>query len=249
MKKIYLPLVALAALSIAVLACSITIPYGTSQGTIRGSGTVVSEERTVSGISGAELAMNGTLTIELGETEALVIEAEENLLPYIETVMRGSTLLIRTQPGTNIQSSRSIDFRLTVTELTDLRVSSSGDIYASALEGSRCNLDISSSGSIGLDSVDCTTLTVDISSSGEVDISDGSAEQQNIRISSSGDYRARDVAGSDADITISSSGSATVNVSERITGTISSSGNIFYYGDPRLDVRTSSSGRVERLGN
>jgi len=249
MKKPFLAILAVAALSLAALACSIVIPYGAGGGAVRGSGTVASEERPVSGISGVELSMNGTLTIELGDTEALVIEAEENLLPYIETAMRGDTLLIRTEPGTNIQSTRSIEFRLTVTELTDLRVSSSGDIYAPALEGNRCNLEISSSGRIWLESVDCTTLTVDISSSGEVDIGGGSAEQQNIRISSSGDYRARDVAGSDADIAISSSGSATVNVSERITGTISSSGNIYYLGDPSLDVRTSSSGKVERLGD
>ncbi|MFN2148722.1 MAG: head GIN domain-containing protein [Anaerolineales bacterium] len=249
MKKIQLPLFALAFLSIAVLACSITIPYGSNPGTIRGSGNMTTEERSVSGIKAVELAMNGSLHIEYGDTEALTVKAEDNLLPYIETLMRGNTLLIRVEPGANFQTNRSIDFTLTVTELTDLSVSSSGDISASALDGSRCSVDISSSGSIDLDAVNCTTLTVSISSSGGVNIASGYVEQQSIRISSSGDYDARDVEGRDADITISSSGSATVRSSDRLTGTISSSGNIYYFGDPRVEVRTTSSGDVERLGN
>ena len=249
MKKIYIPLLCLAVLSIAVLACSIVIPYGSNPGVIRGSGNVTTEERSVSGIKGVELAMNGSLHISYGDSEALVVEAEDNLLSYIETVMRSDTLLIRTDPGASFQTNRPIDFTLTVTELTDLTVSSSGDIFASALDGDQCNLDISSSGSIELNSVECTTLTVNISSSGDVNIAGGLAEQQTIRISSSGDFDSRDVEGREADITISSSGSATVSPSERIRGSISSSGNIYYFGNPRIEVRTSSSGKVERLGD
>jgi len=249
MRRWIFPGVGLVTLMAALLACSITIPYGSEEGAIRGSGKLVSEDRSVSGVASAELAVNGTLHIEFGDRESLRIKGEDNLLPYIESEMRGDTLLIRTQPGTNIQSTRSIEYWLTVTELTGLSVSSSGDIFGQGLEGNRCSIDNSSSGSISLDSIDCTTLNVSISSSGKVDIAGGSAEQQNIRISSSGDYRARDVVGSDADITISSSGSATVNVSESITGTISSSGNIYYIGDPSINVSSSSSGGVERLGN
>jgi hypothetical protein len=249
MRKSTIPGMGFAVLVLATLACSIVIPYGSGAGTIRGSGNFATETRSVNGIKGVELAMSGTLHIAQGESERLVIEAEENLLPHIETVMRGSTLLIRTESGTNIHTTQGIDFRLTVTELTDLSVSSSGDILAAALEGNRCVIDISSSGSIDLDSVDCTILTVRISSSGEVAIAGGSAERQDVRISSSGDYYARDVAGTEADIDISSSGSATVNVAEQISGSISSSGNIYYAGNPGIDVRTSSTGRVEGLDN
>ena len=249
MKRWITPGIGLMALAAALLACSITIPYGSGGGSVQGSGKLVSEDRSVSGVAEAELAMGGTLHIVIGDHESLRIEAEDNLLPFIETVMRGDMLLIRTQAGTNVQSTRSIEYWLTVNELTGLSVSSSGDILASSIEGNRCRIDISSSGGISLDSVDCTTLTVSITSSGNAEIAGGSAEQQNIRISSSGDYRAGDVVGSDADITISSSGSATVNVSESITGSINSSGFIYYFGDPRVNVRTSSSGGVEKLGN
>jgi hypothetical protein len=247
MKKSVWPGLGFTVLVLATLACSIVIPYGSGAGTVRGNGTLATEERSVGGITGVELAMSGTLHIEQGDSEELVVEAEGNLLPYIETVMRGDTLLIRTESGTSIQTTRPVDFRLIVTELTDLSISSSGDIFAPALEGNRCTLDISSSGTIELDQVDCTILTVRISSSGDITIAGGSAERQDVRISSSGDYNARDVTGTEAEINISSSGSATVNVIERISGSISSSGNIYFGGNPTIDVRTTSSGKVESL--
>ena len=248
MRKPILAVLAGMMLVLATLACSITIPYGGGSSMIRGSGSMVSEERSVSGVHGVELAMNGTLNIRLGDSEALTIEAEDNLLQYIETSVRGGTLLIKTRSGTNVKSTRSINFVLTVSDLNSVSVSSSGDIIASALEDDRCDIEISSSGSISLESVDCTTLSTRISSSGQVSIAGGSAERQEIRISSSGDYLAPQVVSSDADITISSSGSATVNVLENITGSISSSGDIYYFGDPQVNVRTSSSGTVQRMG-
>jgi len=248
MRKPFLAVLAGTALVLATLACSITIPYGSGSSVIRGSGHMASEERSVSGVSGVELAMNGTLNVRLGDSESLTVEAEDNLLPYIETSVRGGTLLIKTRAGTNVQSTRSINFVLTVSELNAASVSSSGDIIASAMEDNRCDIEISSSGSISLESVDCTTLSTRISSSGQVSIAGGSAERQEIRISSSGDFLAPQVVSSDADITISSSGSATVNVLEHITGSISSSGNIYYFGDAQVNVRTSSSGTVQRMG-
>jgi hypothetical protein len=55
---------------------------------VRGSGNVVEETREVSGVSGVELATLGTLHVEIGESESLRIEAEDNLLEYIETDVR-----------------------------------------------------------------------------------------------------------------------------------------------------------------
>ena len=62
--------------------------------TVSGSGKVTEEEREVSGFTGVELATIGNLTIELGERESLHIEAEDNLMRYLETEVRGETLII-----------------------------------------------------------------------------------------------------------------------------------------------------------
>ena len=51
----------------------------------------------MSGVTGVNLATIGHLTIELGDTESLRIEAEDNLMEYIETDVRSGKLRIRTQ--------------------------------------------------------------------------------------------------------------------------------------------------------
>lgn len=84
MSKRFLFAVTIAIVVLSVLACR----SGTGlTRTVRGSGHVVERDRVVSGFSGVELATIGALHIEAGERKALRIEAEDNLLSYIETVV------------------------------------------------------------------------------------------------------------------------------------------------------------------
>lgn len=250
-------------------ACTITIDTGGGNGeTVRGSGTVIEQNRNISDVSGVELSMPGTLHLSMGDEETLRIEAEDNLLPYIQTDVRAGRLVIQSQPGTNLRPTRPIDYYLTVTELSSLAISSSGDIETEDLRSDSFSISISSSGNVSISSLDCTSLrvkisssgnvkvseltadsiSVDISSSGNLDIQNGRVEKQDVNISSSGEYRARDLESVSADVVLTSSGEATLRVSDRLTGRLSSSGNINYIGSPNVDVRTTSSGRVIQIG-
>jgi hypothetical protein len=48
---------------------------------------------------------------------------------------------------------------------------------------------------------------------------------------------------------LSSSGNARVYVTERLEANLSSSGDLFYRGNPMLKVDRSSSGEVQRIGD
>jgi hypothetical protein len=255
-------------LVVSILACDISVNTGDLAGErIRGSGDIAEEDRDVSGMSRVELAMTGTLHIEVGDNEELRIEAEDNLLDYIETDVRGGELVIETRQGYDLDPTRSIEYFLTVTELEAIRLSSDGDAEAPELQAERFSINIDSSGSLNIDSLDCPSLDVEISSSGNVSISEltgdtisidinsngdleiagGQVEGQDISISSSGEYRANDLASLVAVVDLSSNGSATIRVSDRLSGTLSSSGFVYYIGDPELDVSTTSSGRAEQI--
>ncbi|UCD99437.1 MAG: DUF2807 domain-containing protein [Chloroflexota bacterium] len=231
----------------SILACDLTLGTNLIGDTVRGSGSLVEENRTISGISGVKLAMPGTLHIAMGSSEALVIEAEENLLEYIQTEVRGGKLQIDTRQGINLQPREPIDYYLTVVQLESIEISSSGDVETVDLQSDSFRVNISSSGNLSISSLDSTNLRVEITSSGDLDIMGGEVREQDIRISSSGEYRARDLASQRADVSLTSSGSATIWVSDVLSGSLSSSGNIYYVGNPSVDVRESSSGRVERI--
>lgn len=248
MKKNTACTLALLALAFGILACgSIPIGDGGDGERITGTGPLVEQDRDVEGVTGVELATLGTLHISLGSTTSLRVEAQDNLMEYIETEVRGGTLLIRNTPGYDLRSTKPIQYYLTVEKLDNIEVSSSGDIEVGNLKSDSLSIRSNSSGDITIDGLDGTSLDVKISSSGEVEISGGQIQNQNIDISSSGDYQARDMASTTADIDLTSSGSATVWVSDRLSGSLSSSGNIYYVGNPEVDVRTTSSGRITQI--
>jgi hypothetical protein len=234
-------------LSLTLVACGVTIRGVTE--TVRGSGTLVEEDRPVGNLSRVELTMPGTLSIAAGDTESLRVEAEDNLLEYIQTDVRAGTLRIETRPGINLRATRPIRYALTVVKLDSIAVTSSGDVEAADLQSKSFSVKISSSGNVTLFSLDATSLDVTISSSGNLEIRGGQVERQTIHISSSGEYRAQDLPSADAEVILTSSGSATVRVSDRLTGRLSSSGDVRYVGNPSVDVRTTSSGKAVHISD
>jgi len=255
-------LIGLILATLVIMACSIG-----NFGTVSGSGNVVEESRVVSGVTGVELATLGNLTIELGEKESFRIEAEDNLMEYIETDVLAGTFRIKTKDRVRINNTQPVNYYLTVKSLDLIKISSSGDIYAPDLESDEFSINISSSGDLEMGDLDAETLTVKISSSGDVtmslltadsldvnissggtlDIAGGKVKTQNIVISSSGDYTAQDMESDEADVRLSSSGSATIWVRDTLKANLSSSGNLRYRGDASVNANTSSSGDVIQI--
>ena len=255
-------------MALSILACQVggILPGGGR--TVRGSGNVVEETRAVSGVTGVNLATIGTLIIEVGDTESLRIEAEDNLMEHLETKVRSGTLKIGTQDRVNLRNTKPIDYYLTVTDLDTIVISSAGDIEAPDLEAERFSITVASSGNLEMGDLEADTLTVKISSSGDVtmgllyankldvnigsngdlDIAGGEVEAQKVTISSSGKYTAQDLASGEAEVRLSSSGSATIWVQDNLKANLSSSGDLRYRGNPTVDATTSSSGDVIQIG-
>ena len=154
------------------------------------------------------------------------------------------TIETKHRQGINLQSTRPIHYYLTVDELTKILISSSGDVLTQDLQSQSFSVTSTSSGDLSIGSLECTSLGVTISSSGNVEILGGQVQRQNITISSSGEYRAQDLASVETEVTLTSTGTATIRVSDRLGGRLSSSGNVYYLGNPEVSVRTTSSGRA-----
>ncbi len=249
--------------TLVLSACSI----GNAR-TVRGSGNVVEETREVSDVSGVNLATIGHLTIEVGDTESFRIEAEDNLLEYFETGVRGGKLRIETQNNVRLETTKPVRYYLTVTGLDTLEISSAGNIEAPDLEAEQFSITISSAGNLEMGDLEADTLTVKISSSGDVtmgalnaetlevdigstgnlDIGGGEVKSQDINIGSTGNYTAQDLASDEAEVRLSSAGSATIWVLDNLKANLSSSGDLRYRGNPTVDATTSSAGDVIQIG-
>jgi hypothetical protein len=237
-------LVAAALLAIGLAACG--YDFGPVAG-LRGSGNVKSESRDVRGFDRVELAGIGTLNITQGTADALTIKAEDNLLPRIESVVRGDTLTLAPAPGTSLQPTKPIVYDLTVDQLRGIHVAGSGDVRASGLTTDQLLLSMSGSGSMDTSRISADSLTVQLSGSGGVTVS-GHASRQMVTISGSGTYVAGDLSSQQAVVGVSGSGNSTVNVSDTLTAIISGSGNVIYRGTPRVQQHITGSGSVAKSG-
>lgn len=216
---------------------------------VSGSGNIVSESREVSDFDAVVLSGSGNLTITQGDREALTVKADDNLMELIETKVRNGTLYLGFKAGVNIiNTSRAVQYELTVRDLSALTISGSGNASADSLVGEEFVLTVSGSGEVQIDKLTASESTVTISGSGDVDVA-GAVEQQSITVSGSGHYRAADLVSSSATVQISGSGDAIVWVAETLNVTVSGSGNIEYYGNPQINQQVSGSGNIRSRGD
>lgn len=243
-KSLYvvLPLICL-----VLMACNLSIP-NIGRNRVRGSGKVSSEERPVSGFDRVSLSGIGQLEIVVGDEESLVIEAEDNLLQYITTEVRGRELGIGVQRGISLDPTEPIRYSLTVTDLSRVQVSGSGSVFMETLETEALELAVSGSGNLEFADLQVQELSVNASGSGNFDLA-GTAAEQKITISGSSNYYAGDLESKVVELEVSGSGEALLWVTDDLRVRISGSGDVEYYGNPNVDRDISGSGNLRSLGD
>jgi hypothetical protein len=214
--------------------------------TIQGSGTLVTEERTVAGFDHVSLNGSGRLTIVQGDEESLTITTDDNLLEHIQSVVSGRRLLLGPE-RVSLRPSRPIEYLLRLKDLRRVDLSGSLSATSETLTTQAIALHISGSGNIRVGALEAKSCETHISGSGEVELA-GHVVSQDLRVSGSGQYRAADLQSQTADVRISGSGKVTVWVSDQLDASISGSGSVSYYGTPTTSYSVSGSGKVRGLG-
>ncbi|MFN2143899.1 MAG: head GIN domain-containing protein [Anaerolineales bacterium] len=242
-KKLVLVLV-VAALMLSTMACGFNVYLPR---TVKGNGNVVEESRSIESFSRLDFQGIGNIYVSYGEKQSLTIEAEENLIPYLETFTRGDTLVIKVEDGRNINPTAPVDFYVTVTDLESVDVSGLGNVELPEIEADRFTIEISGAGDIEIDALVADSFKAEMTGLGNLDIDGGEVVSQEVRISGSGKYNARRMDSQDANIEISGLGSATVSVSEYLDVSISGAGDVEYYGSPEIDKSISGLGKLEQM--
>ena len=116
-----------------------------------------------------------------------------------------------------------------------------------SLEGKSVSADIHGSGDIRLPSVQAGQVNISIKGSGDVTAA-GNADTVDIEVMGSGDVRSRKLIAREANVKIMASGDVDVYASERITASVTGSGDIRYAGSPMNVSRTvRGSGSIEAM--
>ena len=181
MRRRVLVLLVAALATLSTLGCvcgGLRVPTGiVPGGWVRGSGDMDVEERSISGVTEVELASFGYLHIEIGEQEGIRVEAEDNLLRYIETEVDGNRLTIRHRRGTVLRPTQPIDYYMTVRELSAIVVSGAGNVDVTEVRTGRFSVRISGAGGVDLDGLQADEIETRISGAGNLEIADGAVDE------------------------------------------------------------------------
>lgn len=213
---------------------------------VRGNGVRRSEARTVSGFTGIAMSVPGQLELRLGPTESLTIEADENILPLVETTVSRGTLQIRAQREQDIDPT-VLRIVVQARQVDLLSLAGAGSISADALKAATLKLDVGGSGSITLQRADIEELSVSMAGSGNATLA-GKARDLKVSVAGSGSVSAAAMPADEARVSIAGSGLATVSARTRLRASIAGSGTVRYQGDPKVERSIAGSGDIQRIG-
>ena len=221
---------------------------GLASAEVIGSGHVVSETRAVSGFHGVELQSSGDVVVTQGDTEGLVIDAEDNLLPLIDSTVGADGILrlgMKPHAG-SVRFHKPVLFKLAVKTLDKMVVAGSGDIHTASLASGQLQIDLPGSGGVAVDHLKAETVRASIEGSGDVKLA-GEARSQQVTIDGSGDYAAKDFKTDRTSLQIDGSGSGQVWADGALTVEINGSGDVGYRGAGKVQKSINGSGSVRPL--
>jgi len=224
---------------------------GDFNGSVRGSGVVVSQTRQLADFNSIEIDYPVEITLQQGNANSLTVTAENNLVPQLATPVSGSTLTIENnQPDwtRRVTPTRPVVILMTVKDLQQVDFPSAGTLTVGKLQTDHLDLTIGGAGTVTLANLTTHKLDVDLSGAGNINAS-GSADNLTLDISGLGGFHGADLASQSAGITISGAGNATVWAKTSLDVEISGTGSVNYYGSPQVSREVSGLGSVTGLGN
>jgi hypothetical protein len=234
-------------LSIPLLAFVLLLSSFLQNERITGNGDVKQEDRQATKFKNIGTSGTFKVYIQQGNTHSIRIEAESNLLPYIETKIDGEDLEVRVKKGYNIKPTKDVNVYVTLQEVRELAASGSGGFYSKGkLKTDKLELAVSGSADADLD-VTADEMEVGVSGASNVKLK-GSAAKAEYSISGKADIQAFDFQANDVEIAISGSGNANVNAQKTLDIAVSGMGNIKYKGNPQIKQSVSGMGKIAKEG-
>lgn len=209
---------------------------------IEGNYDLVTETRQIDDFD--EISLESFVDVEYVQADyyEVQVEAESNLVSFIETTVRNHNLTVEVYDNRNLREHYKITVTVFSPNLNEFNVSGSGDFYCENLINEDFDVNISGSGNVAM-GIDTYDLNAKISGSGNMEFW-GLAPDAKFTISGSGDIRAYDLEVEDCKTKISGSGDMHLWITQKLDISISGSGDIFYMGTPTVDAKITGSGNI-----
>lgn len=213
---------------------------------IKGNGKKITENRSVSDYDKISVAGSFDVKLAKGKEGAISINADENLMEYIETEVKDGHLKIQPKKGYQISSTKTISITVPFDIVDAISLAGSGNLSSTdMLNVTDLKLSLAGSGGMNLP-VSVKNLSSHIAGSGNIKLS-GNTEVLKCEIAGSGNLEGAALKATASHVNIAGSGNVKVHAVSEIYAKIVGSGDVIYTGNPTIEkLKSVGSGSIRK---
>ncbi len=226
-----------------LLALTLVACENTYWSCLRGNGIPEEETRELQYYNGVVSEGEFDLFYVPDTSYSVIINADQNLIPYIRTRISGNTLIVDNGTRKCLRSEYPIQVYVHTPEIRLMSLVGSGMISAETVFGDELKLELEGSGYLDLRGIDVLDLQVLITGSGDV-VLWGVSDLAQYTITGAGAISALNLVSNTCISEISGSGAIYCHALKKLDALISGSGTIYYRGNPSVSTIISGTGSV-----
>lgn len=214
---------------------------------IRGNGHVETESRLVSSFNGVDVSGAIDVYVRQDSMNSVKVEADENLLEYIEVHNENSTLHIHEREGVNLRPSHNIKVYIAGPDFRRFEASGACKIISENRVVGTETVEVDASGACEV-KMEIKAPKVDAGLSGACRIEmKGETRDFHVHGSGSTDIRCYDLLAENVDVEITGAGEAEVYASVKLDVSVSGAGSVKYRGNANVNQNISGAGSVKKV--
>jgi hypothetical protein len=190
---------------------------------VRGSGVRKSEKRELAAFDTIETSGAFEVIVDCQKPASFEMEADDNILPLVQTEVRGGVLRVSTTKG--YSSNGGIILRIAVPTLASVKSTGAGKFNISGVKNDK--FEIQSTGA----------ATV---------VASGQSKTLKIGSTGAGKIDAHDLRANEAEVSVTGAAGVDVYAIDQLDVTVSGAGRVTYGGNPKVTKRISGAGQVTK---
>ncbi len=209
-----------------------------------GNGTVVSQTRELGAFKRVEVSSALTAHITTG-ARAVSVRADENLLPYLETVVEGDTLVARVKAGSNVAKATALEVSIVNDMLEGVTASGAATVTAAATPATTFPVVASGACDLSVTGISATQVTIDASGASKVTLT-GAATSAAITASGASTLELKQLPVQAATLEVSGASTVKAAVSGTLTGSVSGASSVSITGTPTGEVNVTGASTLNK---
>jgi hypothetical protein len=214
---------------------------------IAGSGVSKEETRPVDAFHSLEAgnALQVNVTVTPGAKPSLKISGDDNLVPFVESVIRDGRLILRIKPNSSISPKVPLLAEVVASELDEVEASGAASItMKGSAKVNRFTASASGASHVSVEGVDSSQVVVSATGASQVVLA-GSAASMKVKATGASQVKAQAFQVEGADVSISGASGVALRASKSVDGDVSGASQLEFYGSPaRQTVSISGASQV-----